>query len=204
MGRAQCRDQSRALYFTSRHDEVEDLAARALRVAETCGATDAEISALIVLGQAAELAGDPGRAERLLERACAKRSDDLSVDLRAIFNLARLRYERGQLAAAAPIADLPNQSSRSEMNHARAWFSKQSQTFRRLVLAGMPIVRSSDPTFHRLRGLSSTIDHNRSIERARRLPAVFRLGPIQKLRHAVDLVIVAAVREGLELELKVL
>ncbi|SDQ92199.1 regulatory protein, luxR family [Thermostaphylospora chromogena] len=96
---------ARAVYYTDRHDELEGLALRALEVAEASGTVDAEKNALVNLGNFAELAGDADRAERLLQRAYAKRSDDLSTDLRATFNLARLRYERGEIAAAAPIAD---------------------------------------------------------------------------------------------------
>jgi DNA-binding CsgD family transcriptional regulator len=96
---------ARALVWTSRHGETEALASRALKVAESSGAVDAENSALIVLASCAEYDGDLARAESLLERATARRSADLSIDLRAIFVLARIQFEQGELAAAAPVAD---------------------------------------------------------------------------------------------------
>ncbi|MBB5135014.1 DNA-binding CsgD family transcriptional regulator [Thermocatellispora tengchongensis] len=96
---------ARTLMWTPEQREARGIAARALAVAEAHGALDAEVSALVVLAAAAEAEGDFDGAERLLERACARRSPDLSVNLRAIFSLARLRYERGELAAAAETTD---------------------------------------------------------------------------------------------------
>ncbi|MDF5751027.1 AAA family ATPase [Spongiactinospora sp. TRM90649] len=96
---------ARALYWTDRHDEVKELATRALAVAEASGAADAEHSALIALAAFANTGGDDATAQRLLERATARPSTDLSVDLRGLFNLARIQYESGDLARAAVTAD---------------------------------------------------------------------------------------------------
>ncbi|WP_455432823.1 ATP-binding protein [Streptosporangium soli] len=96
---------ARTLAGGSRHAEVRELAARALDVAESSGAVDAENSALIALAACAEFEGETAEAERLLGRAIARRSSDLSIDLRAVFTLARIRFERGALAAAAPTVD---------------------------------------------------------------------------------------------------
>jgi DNA-binding CsgD family transcriptional regulator len=96
---------ARALLWTSRHDEVKELAGRALDAARAAGVHDAESSALITLASVADIDGDPERAEELLARASGIRSGDLSIDLRAIFNHARIQYEHGNLAAAAVAAD---------------------------------------------------------------------------------------------------
>ncbi|WP_307845229.1 AAA family ATPase [Planomonospora sp. ID67723] len=96
---------ARALYWTDRHDEVEPLAVRALETARASGATDAETSALITLGALAALAADIPRAKELLACAAAERSGDLAIDLRAIFQLARVQYESGDLKEAAVTAD---------------------------------------------------------------------------------------------------
>ncbi|MEV4745467.1 AAA family ATPase [Streptosporangium sp. NPDC049248] len=92
---------ARSLYWSERHDEVEALAGRALETARRSGATDAETSALITLATLAALAGDIPRAKELLACATAESSGNLAIDLRAIFNQARLQYENGDLAEAA-------------------------------------------------------------------------------------------------------
>ncbi|MBB4705761.1 helix-turn-helix transcriptional regulator [Sphaerisporangium siamense] len=96
---------ARTLLWSTRHDEVEELCGRALRVARAAGVHDAESSALISLATVADIDGDTERAERLLAEASAIRSGDLSIDLRAIFHHARVQYERGSLAAAEVTAD---------------------------------------------------------------------------------------------------
>ncbi|GIM98977.1 ATP-binding protein [Planomonospora venezuelensis] len=96
---------ARALYWTERHDEVEALAVRALETARASGATDAETSALITLGSLAALAADIPRAKELLGCAAAERSGDLAIDLRAIFQYARVQYESGDLAEASVTVD---------------------------------------------------------------------------------------------------
>ncbi|WP_279340090.1 helix-turn-helix transcriptional regulator [Sphaerisporangium perillae] len=96
---------ARALLWTSRHDEVEDLARQALESARAAGVHDAESSALITLASVADIGGHAERAEELLAVAAAIRSGDLSIDLRAIYNHARVQYERGRLADAAVTAD---------------------------------------------------------------------------------------------------
>ncbi|GII61517.1 LuxR family transcriptional regulator [Sphaerisporangium krabiense] len=96
---------ARTLLWSTRHDEVEELCGRALRVARAAGVHDAESSALISLATVADIDGDTERAERLLAEASAIRSGDLSIDLRAIYHHARVQYERGSLAAAEVTAD---------------------------------------------------------------------------------------------------
>ncbi|MEU4835206.1 AAA family ATPase [Streptosporangium sp. NPDC023615] len=96
---------ARSLQWSERHDEVEPMAARALEVARASGAADAETSALITLAAVAALADDIPRAKELLACATAESSGNLAVDLRAIFNQARLQYENGDLAEAAVTAD---------------------------------------------------------------------------------------------------
>ncbi|RBQ18372.1 helix-turn-helix transcriptional regulator [Spongiactinospora rosea] len=96
---------ARVLYWTTRHDEGTDLAARALSVAEAAGEADAANSALISLAAYASTAGDRATAERLLKRVTSRPGPDLSTNLRGLFNLARLQYEAGDLAPAAHTAD---------------------------------------------------------------------------------------------------
>ncbi|GIH74644.1 LuxR family transcriptional regulator [Planobispora longispora] len=96
---------ARALYWTDRDDEVEPLASRAIEKARASGATDAETSALITLGSLAAFGGDIPRAKELLACASAERSGDLVIDLRAIFQYARVQYESGDLAEAAVTTD---------------------------------------------------------------------------------------------------
>ncbi|WP_308249678.1 ATP-binding protein [Sphaerisporangium fuscum] len=96
---------ARSLTWTSRHDEVRELAGRALEAARSAGVRDAESSALISLAMVTEIEGHLERAEELLALAAGISSGNLSIDLRAIFHLARVRYERGDLAAAAVIAE---------------------------------------------------------------------------------------------------
>lgn len=96
---------ARSLYWSERHDEVEALAGRALEAARASGAADAETSALITLAALAALAGDIPRAKELLACATAESSGNLAIDLRAIFNHARVQYENGDLAEAAVTTD---------------------------------------------------------------------------------------------------
>jgi DNA-binding CsgD family transcriptional regulator len=96
---------ARALVWTTRHDEVRDLAGRALDAARAAGVHDAESSALISLAAVADIDGDAERAEELLALASGISSGNLSIDLRAIFHHARVQYDRGSLAAAAVTAD---------------------------------------------------------------------------------------------------
>ncbi|PZG28420.1 helix-turn-helix transcriptional regulator, partial [Spongiactinospora gelatinilytica] len=96
---------ARVLYWTARHDEGKDLAARAFSAAEAAGESDAANSALISLAAYASIAGDEVTAERLLKRVTSRPGPDLSINLRGLFNLARLQYEAGDLAPAARTAD---------------------------------------------------------------------------------------------------
>ncbi|GAA3829404.1 helix-turn-helix transcriptional regulator [Sphaerisporangium flaviroseum] len=96
---------ARALLWSYRHDEVKELAGRALQVARAAGVPDAESSALITLATVADIDGEVGQAKELLALASGISSGDLSIDLRAIFHHARVHYEHGDLAAAADIAD---------------------------------------------------------------------------------------------------
>ncbi|GII01078.1 LuxR family transcriptional regulator [Planobispora takensis] len=96
---------ARTLFWTDRHEEVEPLAERALKVAREVGARDAEKSALIILASCAEYSGDRERAEELLSRIVDRESGNLAIDLRAVFHYARMQAERGALAEAAATAD---------------------------------------------------------------------------------------------------
>ncbi|MGV9309902.1 helix-turn-helix transcriptional regulator [Nonomuraea sp. NPDC003727] len=96
---------ARCLSWTDRHGEVEELAERALATARSAGATDAEASALVTLAAAAALRGDWAHAERLFGTAAARTSGNLAIDLRALFNLARLHYDLGRLDEAAEVAE---------------------------------------------------------------------------------------------------
>ncbi|MFC7386232.1 helix-turn-helix transcriptional regulator [Sphaerisporangium rhizosphaerae] len=97
---------ARALVWSPQHGEVEQLAGRALEAARASGVRDAEASALITLAVVADIGGDRQRAEDVLTTAAAGvPSGNLSIDLRAIFSLARVQYDRGNLADAAATAD---------------------------------------------------------------------------------------------------
>ncbi|GAA3508426.1 DNA-binding CsgD family transcriptional regulator [Streptosporangium album] len=96
---------SRALSWGVRQPEARLLADRALEVARATGASDAEKGAMIVLGSCAEFEGDLARAEELFGAAAVRDSGDLAMDLRAIFQHARIQFERGSMTAAAVAAD---------------------------------------------------------------------------------------------------
>ncbi|MFC4534509.1 helix-turn-helix transcriptional regulator [Sphaerisporangium dianthi] len=96
---------ARALVWSPQHGEVEHFAGRALDAARASGVRDAESSALITLAVVADIGGDRHRAEDLLTVAAGIRSGDLSIDLRAVFSLARVQFDRGHLADAAATAD---------------------------------------------------------------------------------------------------
>ncbi|MFB9246833.1 AAA family ATPase [Sphaerisporangium melleum] len=96
---------ARTLIWTPLHAEGEALAERALATARESGIREAESSALITLAVVADIAGDLPRAEELLAVAADIRSGDLSVDLRALYSLARVQYDQGRLADAASTAD---------------------------------------------------------------------------------------------------
>ncbi|WP_281217617.1 helix-turn-helix transcriptional regulator [Microtetraspora fusca] len=95
--------------FTTSATAVRDLATRALDVARAVGARDAEVSALISLAIVEEATGTIERVVELLDLAAATGSDDLSVHLRATFHTARVRYEHGELEAAARLAGAGNE-----------------------------------------------------------------------------------------------
>ncbi|GAA4202158.1 helix-turn-helix transcriptional regulator [Microbispora amethystogenes] len=95
---------ARTLWWNYRVEEATATAARALEVAQATGARDAEASALVVLALSEE-SSDVERAVDLLTRATRRPSGDLSIDLRARFNHARIHYEHGHLADAARIAE---------------------------------------------------------------------------------------------------
>ncbi|WP_281356394.1 helix-turn-helix transcriptional regulator [Acrocarpospora macrocephala] len=92
---------ARTLWDNGRPEEARATATRALEVARRTGAADAEITALISLALFEEVTGTPARAEELLSGAAAQNSPNLSINLRARFNHARVQYERGNLEAAA-------------------------------------------------------------------------------------------------------
>ncbi|MET8861699.1 AAA family ATPase [Nonomuraea sp. NPDC004580] len=96
---------ARALLWGPRHQEVEELATKALELARTAGARDAEVGALLTLATSVELRGDMHRAHELVEKATAGPTGDLAMDLRARFHHARIHYEQGVLEHAAEVAD---------------------------------------------------------------------------------------------------
>ncbi|GAA0949083.1 helix-turn-helix transcriptional regulator [Nonomuraea longicatena] len=96
---------TRTYYASSRHSEVGSIARRALDVARSAGALDAEVGALLSLSILAEHAGDVDAAASLLEQATEHTSGDLAMDLRARFNRARLAYEHGRLELAADLTE---------------------------------------------------------------------------------------------------
>lgn len=96
---------SRALSWGVRQPEARRLADRALEVARATGASDAEKGAMIVLGSCAEFEGDLVRAQELFGAAAVRDSGDLAMDLRAIFQHARMQFEQGSMTVAAATAD---------------------------------------------------------------------------------------------------
>jgi DNA-binding CsgD family transcriptional regulator len=96
---------ARTLLWGPRHQEVEELATKALELARTAGARDAEVGALLTLATSVELRGDMHRAHELVEKAMAGPTGDLAMDLRARFHHARIHYEQGVLEHAAEVAD---------------------------------------------------------------------------------------------------
>lgn len=96
---------SRTLWWISNVHEATEVAKRALEVARRTGATDAETTALISLAMFEEATGTAAGTEELLASAAGRSSGDLSIDLRARFNLARVQYERGDLDRAAKTAE---------------------------------------------------------------------------------------------------
>ncbi|MFG1821370.1 AAA family ATPase [Microbispora bryophytorum] len=97
---------ARALFRQYHEEQAAATASRALEVAEATGARDAEVSALVSLALIEEEFGSSvEHAVDLLTRATRRASGDLSIDLRARFNLARIQYENGALAVAARITE---------------------------------------------------------------------------------------------------
>ncbi|WP_310741901.1 AAA family ATPase [Microbispora sp. H13382] len=97
---------ARALFREYRYGEGAATASRALEVAQATGAHDAEASALVTLALIEEeSASGVEHTVDLLTRATRRPSGDLSIDLRARFNLARIHYENGALAVAARITE---------------------------------------------------------------------------------------------------
>jgi DNA-binding CsgD family transcriptional regulator/tetratricopeptide (TPR) repeat protein len=98
---------ARTLLFTTRHEEIPDLAEEAIATARAGGAADAEADALVTLGRYVEVNGDLSRAERLYSAALAagERGGELPVRLRAYFHCARAELDRAQLSTAAKVAE---------------------------------------------------------------------------------------------------
>ena len=96
---------ARALMWSPRHAEVEDLAHRALETARAAGAKDAEVGALLTLATYTELRHDMARAHDLSAAASTESTGDLAMDLRARFHHARVLYEQGLLTQASEVAD---------------------------------------------------------------------------------------------------
>ncbi|GAA0432515.1 LuxR family transcriptional regulator [Acrocarpospora corrugata] len=97
--------RARVLWDHAHPQEAYATATRALEVARRTGAADAETTALISLALFEEATGTPERAEELLTHAAAQNSRNLSINLRARFNRARVQYESGNLEAAAKNAE---------------------------------------------------------------------------------------------------
>ncbi|WP_270158742.1 helix-turn-helix transcriptional regulator, partial [Nonomuraea corallina] len=96
---------ARALLWTARHSEVEELAHRALDTARAAGAKDAETNAQLILALYTEVHHGLAKAHDLVRLATATRSGDLAMDLRARFHHARIHYDQGRMAEAAEVAD---------------------------------------------------------------------------------------------------
>ncbi|GAA4518091.1 MULTISPECIES: helix-turn-helix transcriptional regulator [Nonomuraea] len=96
---------ARALLWTPRHAEVEELAHRALDTARRAGAKDAETSAQIILAIYTELHHGLTKAHDLVRLVTTERTGDLAMDLRARFHHARIHYDQGLMAEAAEVAD---------------------------------------------------------------------------------------------------
>ena len=97
--------QARALKWHDRLLDARRVAYRALETARATGAADAEAGALVSLGLIEEWGGAVDRAEELFTAAVERGHKDLSIRLRALFQHARVRYERGRLTGAARTAD---------------------------------------------------------------------------------------------------
>ncbi len=97
--------QARALKWHDRLLDARRVAYRALETARATGAADAEAGALVSLGLIEEWGGAIDRAEELFTAAVERGHKDLSIRLRALFQHARVRYERGRLTGAARTAD---------------------------------------------------------------------------------------------------
>ncbi|MEV4100706.1 AAA family ATPase [Nonomuraea sp. NPDC049649] len=97
---------ARALMWTPRHAEVEELGRRALDTARAAGAKDAETSAQLTLALHTEVHHGLAKAHDLVRLATTGgHSGDLAMDLRAHFHHARIHYDQGLMADAAVVAD---------------------------------------------------------------------------------------------------
>ncbi|MFG1942169.1 AAA family ATPase [Nonomuraea sp. NPDC048826] len=96
---------ARALLWTPRHAEVEELAHRALDTARAAGAKDAATNAQLILAGYTEIHHGMAKAHDMVRLATAERSGDLAMDLRARFHHARIHYDQGLMAEAAEVAD---------------------------------------------------------------------------------------------------
>ncbi|WP_327087217.1 helix-turn-helix transcriptional regulator [Nonomuraea sp. NBC_01738] len=97
--------KTRTLFWTAHHADVGPTARRALEVARTAGATDAEAGALISLAALAEQDGDFICAEELFDQAARIETGNLAMHLRAMFSRARIAYEQGDLVQATEVAE---------------------------------------------------------------------------------------------------
>ena len=84
--------------------EVSDLVERARAAAAATGATDAEAEALVTLGLHTAAYG-PADELFTTAREHARGARDPSVELRAVYHLARTEFERGDLASALRTAE---------------------------------------------------------------------------------------------------
>ncbi|NKY41675.1 tetratricopeptide repeat protein, partial [Cellulomonas septica] len=104
---------ARAALNSDEDDEAERAAGEAVEVAREVGAVDAEADALTTL--AVLVVDDQDRAAGLLADALvlARRSGDLSTELRTMYNLANNRYYAGDVARATEIGDEAVERARS-------------------------------------------------------------------------------------------
>ncbi|WP_318836480.1 helix-turn-helix transcriptional regulator [Actinomadura rudentiformis] len=97
----------RTMLFKEQRSEIPEVAQEAIDVARASGAADAEASALTSLGLYRESREAASDLAELFVRArdLAIGAGNLQVALRAAFHIARTKFDRGDLAGAAEVAD---------------------------------------------------------------------------------------------------
>ncbi len=97
--RAEARSTQAVMLFVHRGDGAEELARQALADAEAVGAGNLQAEALVTLARIAEWSGDTDTAAAHFTRALelARAAQDVTAELRTLFNLAMSRYDAGDL-----------------------------------------------------------------------------------------------------------